>query len=325
MITIQWKGPPRWWNEGRAGSILYVAMHDTEGSEGSTSAESGVDYDKRRPDSVSTHVMVDTDTALREVQDADTAYAAFPTGNAHGIHIEMCHSGPWDLNEPNDAATFDNAAQVAAQLCLAHGLPAVHLSVDEVASLTHKGICGHWDITRAYPADGGDHSDPDYSGGQPTGFPWSTFINRVANYMGGGQTAPSTGDSDIMIYTFAGLPDCPASLKSSNDAQFIVTDGLGRYFRRDYASWQYGDATVGGPATHLTLGKNSGQLPAGTKFVDAFAALTGGCTYQDIAGVTGDGPFFAPGWPVGSGGGGSLQSHSHSVSTTGTTGDIQPL
>lgn len=197
MIAITWVGPPKagHWATGRARAIQYVTVHQTQGSEGSTSAEAGAAYNRVRPDSVSCHVIVDTDTALRQVLDKDTAFSAYPKGNALGIHVELCHLGAWDLAEPNDAATFNNAADVVAQLCVAHAIPAVHLTVAQVRAAWYdavkpRGICGHYDVTRAYPEDGGSHTDPDISGGQPTGFNWAEFIRRVAAYMGGDDMTP---------------------------------------------------------------------------------------------------------------------------------------
>lgn len=214
LIPITWAGAPRWWASGRERPAQYVVVHDTEGHAGPDDAESGVAYDKRRDDSVSCHIMVDTNTALREVADADTAYAAFPKGNTLGIQVELCHAGVWDLSKPNDAATFDNGAQVVAQLCKEHGFPATHLTVPQVRAAWYgptkpKGVCGHWDVTRAYPEDGGDHTDPG------TTFPWAEFIRRVAGYMTGTPALQPPKESDMFV------------IKDSTGTAF-VGDGINR-------------------------------------------------------------------------------------------------
>jgi len=51
-------------------------------------------------------------------------------------------------------------------------IPVRHLTVTEVRSGV-KGFCGHVDITRAFPADGGTHTDPGPN------FPWTRFLNMV--------------------------------------------------------------------------------------------------------------------------------------------------
>jgi hypothetical protein len=50
-----------------------------------------------------------------------------------------------------------------------------------------KGICGHADITAAFPQDHGTHTDPGAS------FPWSTFLGYVAG------TSTTQGDDDVAL------------------------------------------------------------------------------------------------------------------------------
>lgn len=287
MIPITWVGAPAHWAEGRSRAIQYVVVHQTQGSEGVSSAEDGADYDKRRPDSVSCHIFVDTNSAVREVRDQDTAFSAYTKGNALGIHVELCHLGAWSLAEPNDAATFDNAAQVVAQLCLAHAIPAVHLTVAQVRAAWYgpskpKGICGHYDVTRAYPEDGGDHTDPDISGGKPTGFNWAEFIHRVAGYMGGAPALPDRQES-TMRYTFdASFTDRPAELVSPGGYVIVATSGVGDYFVHP-VSYQFNecvDDASGIGVKVLTRGGGHHQVPASWSFATAFAYFTGGCTFD---------------------------------------------
>jgi len=66
--------------------------------------------------------------------------------------------------------------KVAAKQCARDakkwGIPIRKLSVEQVRSGV-KGFCGHADITRAFPADRGSHTDPGPN------FPWADFIGMV--------------------------------------------------------------------------------------------------------------------------------------------------
>jgi hypothetical protein len=53
-----------------------------------------------------------------------------------------------------------------------------------------KGIVGHVDCTKAYPEDGGDHTDPGPE------FPWDVFLDLVKQEM--------TGDEDMTKADFLG-------------------------------------------------------------------------------------------------------------------------
>lgn len=260
LLPITWAGEPRHWASGRARDIQYVVVHCTDGHEGANDAENGIAYDKRRSDSTSCHIMVDTNSALREVRDVDTAYAAYPKGNALGIQVELCHSGAWDLSEPNDAATFDNGAQVVAQLCLAHNLPAVHLTVAQVRTAWYaapgsrpRGLAGHWDVTRAYPEDGGSHTDPGST------FPWGEFTKRVQGYM-----LPTTEENDMDKAQINQLEDCwhllLAMAAGQDTAQVHDHDGvmsLTGLYERVAASVTVSDAQIESLAAAVA------KLPAG--------------------------------------------------------------
>ena len=57
-------------------------------------------------------------------------------------------------------------------MCREFGIPIRKIGPAEINAGV-KGIVGHADITAAFPADHGDHTDPGAS------FPWSTFIGYV--------------------------------------------------------------------------------------------------------------------------------------------------
>lgn len=197
-FSIKWAGPPRSYTEGRPRAIRYVVLHTTEGSEGPSSAEDGNAYDKRRTDGVSTHYFTDSaGAALCEVHDEDTAHAALYHGNAIGIQIEICGRAGQSAAQWDDAvsrATLETTAQLVAHLCKTHDIPPVRLSVEQCRASWYgpsdkrpKGIVDHYTVTRAYPEDGGTHTDVGPH------FPWSSFLARVNEIMEGDEMdAPQT-------------------------------------------------------------------------------------------------------------------------------------
>jgi len=199
-------GPPRSYTAGRVRPVQYVVIHATDGSEGTSSAEAGAAYDKIRTDGTSTHLFVDADTALREVHDTDRAHHARHHGNEIGIGVELCGRASQTADQWHDAAssaTLRLAANEVAALCQAHGLPVVRLSVAQVRAAYYaaegqrpKGICGHYDVTRAYPEDNGTHTDPGAN------FPWSEFLAMVAEALEGNDmsgTADLTPDEQLEL------------------------------------------------------------------------------------------------------------------------------
>jgi len=298
-----WVGPPRWWASGRAQAgtrptPAYVVIHVTDGSEGPTSAEAGAAYDKVRPKSVSTHLFVDSDSAVREVRDGDTAYAAFPKGNALGIQVEICGQAAQTVLQWHDGvstATLQRAAYEVAVLCQNHGLPVRHLTVAEcraawyAPSAATRGIVGHVDVTMAYPEDGGSHTDPGAN------FPWVEFLAMVRGYLAAGPDQHQ-GDDDMIRYQFADdWADRPISLGD----RYVCTDGLGIWLVEAFSTPQTGRPAV------VTLHKAT-TASGKWSFAQTFAAITGGAAWsEDLRGVAE--------WQ-----GGAVTDHTHPLS--GSTG-----
>jgi N-acetyl-anhydromuramyl-L-alanine amidase AmpD len=178
-----WVGYPASYSKGRARPVQYIVIHTTEGPEGATSAEAGAAYDKRRTDGTSTHLFVDADSALQEVPYTDRAHAARFHGNEIGVQVEICGTARQTAAQWDDAvsrATLARAAAEVAEICRVYALPVRRLTVAQVRSAYYapagarpKGICGHHDVTRAYPEDGGSHTDPGAA------FPWDEFLSMV--------------------------------------------------------------------------------------------------------------------------------------------------
>lgn len=173
---------PAAYGRGRDGkSVRYVVIHYTAGSERSTSAEDGAAYDKRRTDGTSTHYFHDQDSTIQCVLTGDRANAARHRGNRLGIQHELCGTEQTRAQWTDKASmgTLLRAARQVARDCRKYDIPVRRLSVAETrAAWTDyprgpKGIVGHVDVTKAYPEDGGDHTDP---GPQ---FPWTIFLDMV--------------------------------------------------------------------------------------------------------------------------------------------------
>ena len=188
-LTIKWVGPPASYTEGRARQLRYVTLHYTAGSEGPTSAENGAAYDKRRTDGTSCHYFTDSlGPAVQEVHDEDTSHSAYPKGNALGIHIEICGTAQTRAQwlDATSRATLATTAALVAYLLKKHGLPDHRLSVAETRAAwyapaaersKYEGYNDHGTITRAYPEDGGTHTD------LGTGFPWDVFSAMITDAM----------------------------------------------------------------------------------------------------------------------------------------------
>lgn len=174
--------PPRAFGRGRDGkAVRLIVIHYTAGAERSTSAEDGAAYDARRTDGTSTHYFVDSNSVVQCVLTKDRANAARARGNRLGIQYELC--GTVQTREqwldPQSLPTLRNAAGQVARDCKKYGIPVRRLTVGETRrSWTEfpggpMGIVGHVDCTRAFPEDGGDHTDPGPA------FPWDVFLDMV--------------------------------------------------------------------------------------------------------------------------------------------------
>lgn len=177
---------PRAYGTGRDGKAVRLSVvHYTAGAESRASAEHGNAYDAVRADGTSCHVFHDPDSSVQEVLRKDRANSALHKGNRLGIQHELCGTAQtreqW-LDEASDAILW-RAARAVAKDCIDYGLDPRRLSVAETRAAWYsypngpRGIVGHVDITRAFPEDGGDHTDPG------TGFPWDIFIERVRSYI----------------------------------------------------------------------------------------------------------------------------------------------
>lgn len=170
--NLKWLPPKSWTNANRT-DVQLVVIHTTEGSAHIESAEDGAAYDARRTDGTSTHYFHDADSTVQCVRTEDQAHTARKQGNRRGIHHELCtRAGSANWSNEYHVAMLQRAARQAARDCKKWDIPVRHLTVSEVADGI-KGFAGHYDITRAFPGDGGTHTDPGAN------FPWSRFLDMV--------------------------------------------------------------------------------------------------------------------------------------------------
>lgn len=170
---LKWIPPRSWTNDSRK-SVQLIVIHTTEGSAHGQSAEDGAAYDARRTDGTSTHYFHDSNSTVQCVRTEDRAHTARAQGNRRGIQHELCtRGGKANWGDAYHQAMLRRAARQAARDARKWGIPVRKLSAFQVAD-GMKGFCGHVDITNAFPADGGTHTDPGSK------FPWTSFLAMVA-------------------------------------------------------------------------------------------------------------------------------------------------
>lgn len=177
--SARWVGLPASWTKGRkSGQPSVIFIHTTEGGEGRTSAEDGAAYDKSRDDGTSTHLFVDPDSTTQEVEFRDEAHAARSHGNDVGIQIEVCGragqtTAQW--HDANSTAILDRLIRACFEIRALYGkarFPLVNLTPAQLRAGEH-GFAEHYDATRAWPEDGGTHSDPGPY------FPWNELFAGI--------------------------------------------------------------------------------------------------------------------------------------------------
>ena len=172
---------------GRARNVRLIVIHTVEAPERGTIAEDVArNWFAKSEAKSSSHYIVDNDSIVRCVDEANTAWAT-PGANADGLQIE--HAGyaaqnPGQWGDDYSSAMLELSARLTADLCRRYAIPAVHLTPAQLAAGA-RGIIGHIDATNAYGPRGG-HTDPGPS------FPWDAYIAKVRGHLGqAASVAPS--------------------------------------------------------------------------------------------------------------------------------------
>lgn len=157
--------------------IDQIVIHTMEADEKPTTAEAVAAWfaGSTAPEA-STHYNFDSDSIVQSVYDHDVAWCA-PGANHNGLHME--HAGRASQNwrgwhDPFSQKMLLLSAQLVAQKCKRYGIPVRRLTPAQVRAGA-KGICGHIDVTRAFP-DKGSHTDPGKD------FPWRQYLKYVKQF-----------------------------------------------------------------------------------------------------------------------------------------------
>jgi N-acetylmuramoyl-L-alanine amidase-like protein len=228
MKTIQ----ARWYHRGRLRPVRLIVIHDMEWAERPSTAEDCARMFATMSRQASAHICVDSDSAVRCVADADTAWAA-PGANSDGLQLEMAGFARQSRAEWLDdysQAMLGQAAKVVATWCAKYGIPARRLTLGELKA-GQKGIIGHIDASRAY---GGDHTDP---GG---GFPWDVLLELVRAELDGkpADIEPASWTENLMTK----LPDIRPGVKHKHVKTVRWLLGARGYPPRDLWSDVYAPA-----------------------------------------------------------------------------------
>lgn len=217
---------PAAYGTGRDGHTAMVSViHYTAGSERSTSAEDGAAYDARRTDGTSTTYFHDRDSTIQCVLLVNRANAAFHHGNRIGIHHELCGTAQTRA-QWLDEASRPTIRRAAKQIVRDHkrlGIPLRRLSPAGVRACWFTndrsigGICGHVDITEAFPEDNGTHTDPGED------FPWDVLFSDINYYARGGflMALNDEQQNDIWEWIAAQMdPNTPATGRKTDRFHF---------------------------------------------------------------------------------------------------------
>jgi hypothetical protein len=144
-----------------------IVIHTTESN---ADAAGEAQYAAVRRDETSAHYYCDRGGRIwQAVRDTHVAFSALWEGNHRGLHVELCgHADSADLTEP----LLRCGARIVARLAQKFAVPVRKVDYTQIRAGA-RGICGHLDVTRAFPQDGGTHWDPGYR------FPWTTFLDLV--------------------------------------------------------------------------------------------------------------------------------------------------
>ena len=123
-------------------------LHTMETPETTQIAENIAGWFANPAAGTSAHYCIDPDSIVQCVDERAAAWAAMPTGNAFGIHLELAGRAAQTATEwadPASQAILDRAAALMADICTRHGIPVRFLTDQQLAN-GEKGITTHAQI-----------------------------------------------------------------------------------------------------------------------------------------------------------------------------------
>lgn len=157
--------------------ISRVVIHRAECPLRVGRAESVARYFQSPEHPASAHYVVGPEEVVACVFETDVAFHAPP--NTHSIGVEFLgYSAENDWDRGLGPAMVNRGAELVADICRRHSLPAVWLSVEDLKA-GKSGITGHKEVSLAFKKS--THVDPgDF-------FPRDNFLLKVATILHGGK------------------------------------------------------------------------------------------------------------------------------------------
>lgn len=170
-----------------------VAIHATANPK--ASAENEAVYAARRDDGIGAHVFYDADSGVMSCDTVQrVGHAGSNNGNLNAVAVELTGANAWTRQQWIDRLAWSLIGDGLAQVCRAHGIPAVWLTVAQMkADPRTKGFYTHDDMRRAW--GGTDHTDPGPN------FPKDVLINAVRTALNGGSIMADTTPNEVNDWT----------------------------------------------------------------------------------------------------------------------------
>lgn len=139
-------------------SILWLVLHDTEGS----TAQGAAAYFAGPEKNGSAHFCIDANHCYRTLNPTTIAYAAFSPANELGLHFEQAGFAAWTRDQwlTLGRGTVERTAYRVAYWSHQLSIPLVWMTDTQMIGRTRRGLTTHAQITRCFPGPGHDHTDP---------------------------------------------------------------------------------------------------------------------------------------------------------------------